>query len=863
MARDFSKNTSNYATLPAGGLGTLINGAAKVLVVAWGQPDTKDVSANNNRVLTIAINGSSGGVVLGLNSDHTVYATCRSQSADSAQSRSSTATVANGAVACFGAAIDYAGDTITPYVGGVASNGGAVTFGASVYTQGTATALDFVGAGGTTTPISTSAQFDGRLERIQVWRGTADAADPASMMADLATGDYEAGGVSASGWELVAYLKLTDGRPELETLAVGGLDITYTGTVALSANLIAPVPTGDTLIASDDFTGSAGTIVGRSAGDGVSWEVLHTSGSATGLALNGSGGVRIVATGAGTAIATLDGLNLSRAAWIEVVAKCESTAGGDVRLYSRMADGSTTGLIGRTIAASAQASLRSVSAGVETALTTVSSTSTGGSTYTFRFVSLGRGLAFYVDGKLVTSTTLNVRDFIASNGKVGFGINNTIAGTPTASDGWTVLSFRAYRPAPTSAVIAVSQQGGNAGDPYAGYHLVAPVATRDYIFVAAEGRVGPDDDDPKDLVGWQIPKADLLDDSYVAKCEAGDYPLITIRGDGTSASRLNHNPLSICHDDGTTLTMLQFYYPSSAAINTPVAGTSGDTAQCFRIRSTDQGATWGSPVNITTAVKDAGAYRFTIGPGTPIKASNNRYYIPFSENITDSTTATREPGVLGSDDLDDWSQIGKLPGSLQGSVEQSITQRWGGDLRLDIRDYTGGTSHWIATSADGGETWTDDGRETEIRQSTASPHTDGHFHATVRGRAASDLLALHANSGSRERLTVRVSGDDGHTWDPPSLPAARVLEGGLLDDSITSYANACWIDDDHLFVVWIGGEQSSGVGITYPWQEFVKVGIVPRAWLGLTAASGGRGRRRFNASLRALLIQRANAGGRR
>lgn len=174
MARDFSKTASNNLDLGATTIGTLLNGAAKISVHAWINPDSYDTANNDNRILSVAIQNGTGGLTLSINNPAgtpVVRMAGRSVVTDGYQIKDGTTNITTGSWWSVGGVNNISGDTITPYVNGAAEGGGAVTFGNASYTIGTTDAnVEFIGAGLATQPRSnTSTQFDGRIAELAIW----------------------------------------------------------------------------------------------------------------------------------------------------------------------------------------------------------------------------------------------------------------------------------------------------------------------------------------------------------------------------------------------------------------------------------------------------------------------------------------------------------------------------------------------------------------------------------------------------------------------------------------------------------------------------------------------------------------------
>ena len=174
MARDFSKTLANRISVGNGTFGTLLNGAAKISAHLWARADTFTNSLDvGNRLFTVIINGTvSTGVSMNVDTltgaNDTLSVLARSQTADGLQAKKGTSNLSTGVWYALGCMIDIGGDTITPYVNGVAEGGGAVTFGAATYTHGTPTQPDILGHLSEAS-VSTGDQWDGLLAEFALW----------------------------------------------------------------------------------------------------------------------------------------------------------------------------------------------------------------------------------------------------------------------------------------------------------------------------------------------------------------------------------------------------------------------------------------------------------------------------------------------------------------------------------------------------------------------------------------------------------------------------------------------------------------------------------------------------------------------
>lgn len=187
MARDFTKNTSNYCSLGVNQIQPLINGASAISVhaIAWG--DSFNTGANDNRILTIGVANNLAGVIMevvGSAGAEVLKIAGRSVSTDSLQTKSATTVFSTTAWHHLGGVLNIGGDTITPYYEGTAEGGGAVTFGNATWTNGTPTQLDTIGAG-QTAPVSSVIQWDGRIAELAIWVVDIGASGFASLNKDI------------------------------------------------------------------------------------------------------------------------------------------------------------------------------------------------------------------------------------------------------------------------------------------------------------------------------------------------------------------------------------------------------------------------------------------------------------------------------------------------------------------------------------------------------------------------------------------------------------------------------------------------------------------------------------------------------
>jgi sialidase-1 len=192
-------------------------------------------------------------------------------------------------------------------------------------------------------------------------------------------------------------------------------------------------------------------------------------------------------------------------------------------------------------------------------------------------------------------------------------------------------------------------------------------------------------------------------------------------------------------------------------------GTSKGTRTVWVTKSADDGATWDTPVEITKDVKKPDWTWYATGPGVGIQTKNGRLVVPCDNYVTGSRV--RQAHVILSDDGGKTWKLGGVVGP--GCNESQVVELNDRRLMLNIRSYRGNNRRLVALSKDGGETFSDPVEDTQLVEPICQ--------ASILRCPSEDGGILFANPASkkRERMTVRLSRDEGKTW-----PLARVLHEG-------------------------------------------------------------------------------------
>jgi sialidase-1 len=192
-----------------------------------------------------------------------------------------------------------------------------------------------------------------------------------------------------------------------------------------------------------------------------------------------------------------------------------------------------------------------------------------------------------------------------------------------------------------------------------------------------------------------------------------------------------------------------------------VAGTSKAGRTVWATKSADDGATWDRPVEITRDAKRPDWTWYATGPGVGIQLKTGRLLIP-CDHKADGGKVRRSHVIYSDDGGRSW----KLGGAVGPDCNECQTAELSdGRVLLNMRTVRKTNRRLVAVSADGGETF-------------AEPVEDA---ALVEPACQASLIRLgkgvlafsNPASTKREKMTVRLSPDDGKTW-----PHGRVLYEG-------------------------------------------------------------------------------------
>lgn len=236
--------------------------------------------------------------------------------------------------------------------------------------------------------------------------------------------------------------------------------------------------------------------------------------------------------------------------------------------------------------------------------------------------------------------------------------------------------------------------------------------------------------------------------------------------------------------------------------------------EAWYITSTDGGATWSAPVNITTQVHRPNqpavnaAYNFKEDwrsyantPGHAMQFSRGKYkgriYVAANHSAGNPKKRFEDYSAHGyyTDDHGKTFHLGRtLP--MPGSNEATAAELSTGKLMINARNQRGDVkARLVGISNDGGATWSSTYTDTQL----PDPVCEGSL-LTIGWKKKKAVLAFcnAADTATRDNLTLRISYDEGRTW-----PGTYVIaNSGKATPSYAAYSDIVKIDDRHIGVLY-------------------------------------------------------------
>lgn len=207
--------------------------------------------------------------------------------------------------------------------------------------------------------------------------------------------------------------------------------------------------------------------------------------------------------------------------------------------------------------------------------------------------------------------------------------------------------------------------------------------------------------------------------------------------------------------------------------------------------SHDDGATWAPPKEITASVKEPTWTWYATGPTHGIQLRSGRLVIPCDHIVGQLFDRARDPyhsHIIYSDDHGATWQLG---GSVEvGTNECAVVETADGALYINCRNYVGEKRRAVAWSYDQGESFT----PLRWEETLVEPICQ----ASLVRYADHQILFANPASTRREKLTIRLSTDEGQSW-----PVAK-----LLYDGPAAYSDLAVLPDETICCLYECGESN-------------------------------------------------------
>jgi sialidase-1 len=221
------------------------------------------------------------------------------------------------------------------------------------------------------------------------------------------------------------------------------------------------------------------------------------------------------------------------------------------------------------------------------------------------------------------------------------------------------------------------------------------------------------------------------------------------------------------------------------------SSTGKGTREVWVMKSADDGATWTKPREITKVVKDPDWTWYATGPGVGIQLTSGRLLIP-CDHAEKGRNGSSSHAIFSDDHGETW----KLGGTVPPNTDESQgVERADGSILMNMRQNAGKGCRAVSVSRDGGATWSDLAYDAAL----VEPVCQGSIQRMTDPSRGGKSRILFANPGSkrREKLTVRLSYDEGQTW-----PVSKLLHAGP-----SAYSCLAILADGTIACLYEGGDR--------------------------------------------------------
>lgn len=314
--------------------------------------------------------------------------------------------------------------------------------------------------------------------------------------------------------------------------------------------------------------------------------------------------------------------------------------------------------------------------------------------------------------------------------------------------------------APPQTVVVWESGAGT----YHTYRIPVVIAASDGTLVAfSEGRVGGQGDAGDiDLLARRSTDGGRTWSEDIVVCDNGKNTC--------------GNPAPVVDEEAGVIHLLMTHNLGTDAERAIMEGTSEGIRGVYYAQSTDNGATWTRPVDISDQVREPDWRWYATGPvhGIQLKSGPHagRLVIPANHSVPAEETGphTYHSHVIYSDDHGATWNLGGTHDAYTN--ESTVVELTDGRLMQNMRSYRGLHQRAVATSTDGGLSWS---AATDAEALIEPVCQASLLRYSGAGGAYPNGILLFSNPASttRDHMTVRASFDDGQTW-----PVSRLIYEG-------------------------------------------------------------------------------------
>jgi len=197
--------------------------------------------------------------------------------------------------------------------------------------------------------------------------------------------------------------------------------------------------------------------------------------------------------------------------------------------------------------------------------------------------------------------------------------------------------------------------------------------------------------------------------------------------------------------------------------------------QVLVLKSKDDGDTWSAPKDIKPTLKE-NYYTFVPGPGIGIQLKSGRLVIPGYTCTTDYYERDCFSMVIYSDDHGRTWQAGTQVS--EPTDESQVVELVDGTLMLNMRSNRRMSCRAVATSMDGGKTWSKPYDEPQLNEVPCQASFLRFTLIKTQGKnrllfSNPDVSGVDYYAAEREKMTARLSYDEGKTW-----PISKLIHAG-------------------------------------------------------------------------------------